>query len=70
MGSAQKNLVGLHDYTRLSKTLTEFFQACATAQSFKENGSNTFAPLEIQTTQEGIFDRRSEELGKNGINIV
>ena len=44
--------------------LTNFAQACASAQSLKDSGSNTLSPLDHQTTQETVFDRLDDELNR------
>ena len=44
--------------------LTNFAQACASAQSLKDSGSNTLSPLDHQTTQENVFDRLDDELNR------
>ena len=44
--------------------LTNFAQACASAQCLRNGGSKTFSPLENQTTQENVFDRLDAELNR------
>ena len=44
--------------------LTNFAQACASAQCLRNGGSKTFSPLDNQTTQEIVFDHLDAELNR------